>query len=51
MVLLVQRGRLASGPEISTPLGNVWSFEGEQVIRLQMFGSWEEALEAAGLRE
>jgi hypothetical protein len=43
----VQRGRLASGLEYSTPIFNVWTFEGEQVIRLQMFLTWDEAMEAA----
>jgi hypothetical protein len=47
----VQRGRLASGPEYSTPINNVWTFDREQVIRMQMFITWDEALEAAGLSE
>jgi ketosteroid isomerase-like protein len=47
----VQRGRLATGLEYSTPINNVWTFEGERVIRMQMFITWEEALEAAGLEE
>jgi hypothetical protein len=44
-------GWLASGLEYSTPINNVWTFDGERVIRMQMFITWEEALEAAGLRE
>jgi ketosteroid isomerase-like protein len=47
----VQRGWLASGPEYSTPINNVWTFDGGRVILMQMFITWEEALEAAGLRE
>src|SRR5215207_2662295 len=47
----VQRGWLASGLEYSTPINNVWTFDGERVIRMQMFITWEEALEAAGLSE
>lgn len=47
----VQRGRLASGLEYSTPICNVWTFAAEQVIRLQMFLTWEEAMEAAGQRQ
>ena len=48
VVELVQRGRLAGGLEYATLISNVWTFRGEQVIRLQMFGTWAEALEAAG---
>ena len=42
-----QRGRLANGIEYATKICNVWTFEGEQVIRLQMFEAWEEAIRAA----
>ena len=51
VVELVQRGRLRSGLELATPVSNVWTFEGEAVVRLQMFVTWAEALEAAGLPE
>jgi hypothetical protein len=51
IVELVQRGRLTSGPEYATHICNVWTFEGQAVVRLQMFRTWEEALEAAGLSE
>jgi len=51
VVELVQRGRLASGLDYATPISNVWTLEGEAVVRLQMFITWEEALEAAGLSE
>jgi hypothetical protein len=51
VVELVQRGRLASGLKYATHISNVWTFEGEQVIRLQMFPTWDEALEAVGLSE
>jgi hypothetical protein len=47
----VQRSWLASGLEYSTPINNVWTFDGEQVVCMQMFITWEEALEAAGLGE
>jgi hypothetical protein len=46
----IQRGRLASGLEYSTPICNVWTLEDEQVIRLQMFLTWEEAMDAAAQR-
>jgi hypothetical protein len=47
----MQRGRLASGLDYATHIGNVWTFEGEAVVRLQMFVTWDAALEAAGLEE
>ena len=50
-VELAQRGRLASGLDYATHISNVWTFEGEAVVRLQMFVTWEEALEAAGLSD
>jgi hypothetical protein len=51
VVELVQRGRLRSGLELATPVSNVWTFEGEAVVRLQMFVTWADALEATGLSE
>ena len=51
VVELVQRGRLASGLDYATHISNVWTFDGSQVMRLQMFVTWAEALEAVGLRE
>jgi ketosteroid isomerase-like protein len=51
VVEVVQRGRLASGLDYATHIGNVWTFEGEAVVRLQIFVTWGEALEAAGLQE
>jgi ketosteroid isomerase-like protein len=51
VVELVQRGRLANGLDYATQISNVWTFEGEAVVRLQFFVTWDEALEAAGLRE
>jgi hypothetical protein len=43
----IQRGRLESGLEYSTPICNVWTLQNGQVVRLQMFVTWEEAMEAA----
>jgi SnoaL-like domain len=51
VVELVQRGRLTSGLDYATHICNVWTFEDETVVRLQMFRTWEEALQAAGLSE
>jgi ketosteroid isomerase-like protein len=51
VVELVQRGRLVNGLEYSTPICNVWTFEAEQVLRLQMFVTWEEAMEAAAQQQ
>jgi ketosteroid isomerase-like protein len=51
VVELVQRGRLAGGLVYATPISNVWTFEDERVVRLQMFETWTEALDAAGLSE
>jgi ketosteroid isomerase-like protein len=44
-VELLQRGRLRSGLEYATPMSNVWTFDGDKVVRLQMFLTWEEAIE------
>jgi ketosteroid isomerase-like protein len=51
VVELVQRGRLTGGPDYATHISNLWTFEGERVVRLQMFVTWDDALEAAGLSE
>jgi hypothetical protein len=51
VVELVQRGRLASGLDYATHISNVWTFDGEAVVRLRMFVTWEEALEAAESRD
>ena len=51
VVELVQRGRLESGFDYATHISNVWSFEGDAVVRLQMFLAWDDALAATGLRE
>jgi ketosteroid isomerase-like protein len=47
VVEYVQRGRLAQGPEYATLMSNVFTFEDEQIVRVQMFATWEEAMEAA----
>lgn len=45
----VPEGNRASGHqgEYSTPICNVWTLQNGQVVRLQMFPTWEEAMEAA----
>jgi hypothetical protein len=44
------RGR-ASGIRIDGTVGALWTFRSGMVVRLDIYGSWEEALEAVGLRE
>jgi ketosteroid isomerase-like protein len=52
VVLLRQRGRSkATGVPVEMRLGQVWTLRDEQQIRMQMYASPEEALEAAGLRK
>jgi len=46
-----ETGPHGAGLEYATPISNVWTFGGERVIRLQMFSTWAEALEAAGRSE
>jgi ketosteroid isomerase-like protein len=51
VVLLRQRGRSkATGIPVEMRLGMVWTIQDGQGIRMQMYASPEEALEAAGLR-
>ena len=47
VVEYVQRGRLSHGLEYATLMSNVFTFEDEKVVRVQMFAAWKEALEAA----
>jgi len=47
VVEFVQRGRLRAGLEYATLMSNVWTFEDEKVVRLQMFVTWDEAMAAA----
>ena len=52
VVLVRQRGRSkASGVPVDMRLGQVWTFEGEQAVRMEMYASHEEALDAAGVSE
>ncbi|MDP9271834.1 MAG: nuclear transport factor 2 family protein [Chloroflexota bacterium] len=52
VVLIRQRGRSkASGVPVEMRPGQVWAFEDGQAIRMQMYASQEEALEAVGLSE
>jgi ketosteroid isomerase-like protein len=52
VVLLRQRGRSkATGIPVEMRLGQVWTIQDGQGIRMQMYASTEEALKAAGLRE
>ena len=40
-----------SDVRVSAPFGGVWKLRGGMVVRVQVLGGREEALEAAGLRE
>ena len=52
VVVLRQRGRSkATGVPVDMRLGQVWTLQDGQGIRMQMYASPEEALEAAGLSE
>jgi uncharacterized protein len=44
------RGK-TSGAEVEIPLAHIWTIRAGEVVRFQVFGSREEALEAAGLSE
>ena len=45
------RGRARDGMRVEREAGSVWHFVNRLAIRLENYGSWNEALEAAGLRE
>ena len=52
VVILNQRGRSkASGVPVDMRFAQVWTLRDGQAIRMQMFASVDEALDAAGLRE
>jgi uncharacterized protein len=52
VVLFRIRGRgKGSGIEVTLDASNVYTFRGGRVIRVALYGSWDEGLEAAGLRE
>ncbi len=52
VVILNQRGRSkATGIPVDMRFAQVWTFRDGQAIRMQMYASVDEALEAAGLRE
>ena len=44
------RGK-GSGVHIGGTLGHLFTFHAGKVVRLEVYGTWDEALEAAGLRE
>ena len=47
--LYYQRGRIKGVDNwIEQPIGCVWRFRGERISRLDVFFSWEAAIEAAG---
>ncbi len=52
VVIVNQRGRSkATGVPVEMRFAQVWSFRDGQAIRMQMYASVDEALEAAGLSE
>jgi hypothetical protein len=52
VVLAHDRGRgRGSGAEVDEPLGQVWTLRALRVVRVDMFRTHQEALEAAGLGE
>jgi ketosteroid isomerase-like protein len=52
IALVYQRGRIkGSGNEIEQPIGYDWEVLNGKGIRVQVYFSWDEALEAAGLAE
>jgi ketosteroid isomerase-like protein len=52
IALVYQRGRIkGSGNEIEQPIGYDWEVRDGKGIRVQVYFSWDEALEAAGLEE
>jgi ketosteroid isomerase-like protein len=52
VVILRQRGRSkATGVPVEMRFAQVWTFRDGQGIRMEMYASVEEALEAAGVRE
>ena len=51
-VLIRERGHGgASGAAVERELGEVFTLRDGKVVRVRLYGSWAEALEAAGLRE
>ena len=52
VVIVNQRGRSkATGIPVDMRFAQVWSFRDGQAIRMQMYSSVDDALEAAGLSE
>jgi ketosteroid isomerase-like protein len=52
VALVVQRGRIkGSADPVEQMIGYVWEVRNGKGVRVQVYFSWEEALEAAGLRE
>ena len=52
VAIVNQRGRAkGTGVPVEMQLAQVWAFRDGQAIRMEMYSSLDEALEAAGLRE
>jgi ketosteroid isomerase-like protein len=51
VALLYQRGRIKRSSDlIESPIGYVWTVRNGQGVRVQVYFSWEQALEAVGLQ-
>jgi ketosteroid isomerase-like protein len=51
VVLVQERGRSRTGVNVERELGEILTIRDGRLIRVRLYGSWAEALEAAGLRE
>lgn len=52
VALVIQHGRIkGSGDQVQQRIGFDWEVRGGKGVRVRVYFSWEDALEAAGLRE
>jgi ketosteroid isomerase-like protein len=51
VVQVREKGQGRSGAAVERRLGNVYTLRDGKIVRVRLFGSWNEALEAAGLSE
>jgi ketosteroid isomerase-like protein len=51
VVLADERGRSRTGVSVERELGQIHTLRYGKLVRTRLYGSWAEALEAAGLRE
>jgi ketosteroid isomerase-like protein len=48
LLLGVFEGRGRDGLEVRRPTASIWTFRDDQVLQLQTYATWDEALEAVG---